>query len=231
MPGPAFAEGDAVSLHPVEDEDHEFIQYGRNHPGVRRPLTDTDIRTLDDVADLLADADYHFLVCADERSEPAEKTSSEGRSPSNRSSGRSPREDGEQRPASGTDSGDAAAAAADDEGPVPVGVVAFGWVSSPGERGSLMYWIAPEHQGNGYVTEASELFLDYVFRECGFHKVSARVLVSNEASAGALEKLGFQREGRRRESAVVDGEYEDMYTYGLLAREWLEDDDTGDAGD
>jgi len=204
MPGPAFAEGDAVSLHPVEDEDHEFIQYGRNHPEVRRPLTDTDIRTLGDVEDLLADADYHFLVCADGRSEPAERAGSD------------------------TDSG---GSGDDEEGLVPVGVVAFGWVGSPGERGSLMYWIAPEHQGNGYVTEATELFLDYVFRECGFHKVSARVLVSNEASAGALEKLGFQREGRRRESAVVDGEYEDMYTFGLLAREWLENDDDVDAAD
>lgn len=177
MPGPAFAEGDSVSLHPIEDEDHEFIQYGRNHPDVRVPLTDTSIKSVDDVGEMLEDEDYHFLICT------------EG-------------EDGESE---------------------PVGVVAFGWVSSPGERGSLMYWIAPEHRGNGYVTEASELFLDYVFRECGFHKVSARVLVSNDASAATLETLGFEQEGRRREAAVVDGEYEDMFTYGLLDREWLDD--------
>jgi RimJ/RimL family protein N-acetyltransferase len=176
MPGPAFAEGDSVSLHPIEDEDHEFIQRYRNHPDVRVPLTDTRIRTLGDVAESVEDDDYRFLICVE-----------------------------------GGDGDDL----------TPVGEVAFAYVHREGERGALMYWVAPEHRGNGYVSEATELFLDYAFRECGFHKVTARVLASNDASAGALEKLGFQQEGRRRENAVVDGEREDMFTYGLLAREWL----------
>jgi RimJ/RimL family protein N-acetyltransferase len=63
MPGPAFAEGDAVSLHPIEEEDHEFVQYGRNHPDVRRSLGTTDVETTGDVADLVADEDDRFLVC------------------------------------------------------------------------------------------------------------------------------------------------------------------------
>jgi RimJ/RimL family protein N-acetyltransferase len=149
----------------------------------------------------------------DEHSESTDQASSEGRSPSDHSSGRSPREDGGA--ASSVD-------AEHSDDPTPVGEVAFAWVHQEGERGALMYWVAPEHQGNSYVTEASELFLDYAFRECGFHKVSARVLVSNEPSAHTLEKLGFEQEGRRREAAVVDGEYEDMFTYGLLDREWLD---------
>ncbi|MDH5018835.1 GNAT family N-acetyltransferase [Halobacterium rubrum] len=196
MPGPAFAEGDAVSLHPIEDEDHEFIQRYRNHPDVRVPLTDTRIRTLGDVAESVEEDDYRFLICVDERSESTENAS------------------GDAGPASSVDDEDG-------DDPTPVGEVAFAYVHQEGERGALMYWVAPEHRGNGYVTEATELFLDYAFRECGFHKVTARVLASNEASAGALEKLGFQQEGRRRENAVVDGEREDMFTYGLLAREWL----------
>jgi RimJ/RimL family protein N-acetyltransferase len=188
MPGPAFTRGDTVSLHPIEDDDHEFVQRGRNHPDVRVPLTDTRIRTLEDVAESVGEADYRFLICVDERSESA---------------------------------GDASHVDGDDSDPTPVGEVAFAYVARERERGALMYWIHPDHQGNGYVTEASELFLDYAFRECGFHKVTARVLVSNEASARTLEKLGFQREGTRRESTVVDGEYQDMYTYGLLDHEWL----------
>ncbi|MFB6072907.1 MAG: GNAT family N-acetyltransferase [Halobacterium sp.] len=183
MPGAAFELGDSVALHPIEDEDHEFVQYGRNHPDVRVPLTDTTIRSVDDVAAMLEDDDYHFLICVDD----PETTTGYG----------------------------------PEDGPEPVGVVAFAYVSSPGERGSLMYWVAPEHQGNGYVTEAAELFLAYAFRECGFHKVSARVTESNEASVAVLENLGFVREGTRRQSSLVDGEYEDMYNYGLLAEEWL----------
>ena len=179
MPGPAFTEGDSVSLHPIEDEDHEFIQRGRNHPEVRVPLTDTDVHTLEDVSELLADADKHFLACA--------------------------RPDGE------------------DADPTRVGVVAFTWTSEPPKSGDIMYWVAPEHQGNGYVTEATGLFLDYVFRECGFHKATARALETNEASIAVLESLGFQREGTLRDEHLVDDALVDAHAFGLLADEWLSD--------
>ncbi|WP_135820972.1 GNAT family N-acetyltransferase [Halostella litorea] len=171
MPGPAFATGDTVSLHPVEEEDYEFVQRGRNDPSTRVPLTDTTIRTRDDVAEMFEDREYHFLACVD---------------------------------------GD------------PVGVVAFAYVQEDSGFGSLMYWVAPEHRGEGYVTEATSLFLDYAFGECGFHRVGARVLVTNEASTAALESLGFEREGRLRDTCRLDGEWVDSYQYSLLAPEWLE---------
>jgi RimJ/RimL family protein N-acetyltransferase len=176
MPGPAFTSGDSVSLHPIEPDDHEFIQRARNHPDVRVPLTDTTIRTEADVEEMLEDEEYHFLICSESA----------------------------------------------DGDPKPVGVVAFAWVSSPGERGSLMYWVAPEHQGKGYVTEGTTLFLDYVFRECGFHKATARVNATNDASATVLQNLGFEEEGRHREQSFVDGERVDMLSFGLLADEWLD---------
>src|SRR6056297_1543713 len=136
MPGPAFAEGDSVSLHPVEDDDHDFLQYGHNHPDLRRPLGSATIRSSDDVAGMVEDDEYRFVVCVD-----------------------------------------------DDGDPEPVGVVGLPWVFDDQPSGFLMYWIAPDHQGNGYVTEATGLLLDYLFGECGFHKVSAFVLEWNDASA------------------------------------------------
>ncbi|MFC3477717.1 GNAT family N-acetyltransferase [Halobacterium litoreum] len=193
MPGPAFARGDRVSLHPVEEEDYEFVQYGRNHPDVRVPLTDTTIRSSDDVAEMFEDADYHFLICV---GDGGESTNDE--------------------------SGETASAAEDTDDLEAVGVVAFPWVRDGVQVGSLMYWVAPDHQGNGYVTEATELFLDYAFGECGFHKVNARVNADNGASASVLENLGFEREGTRRAESVVDGEWVDMHMYGLLADEWLD---------
>jgi RimJ/RimL family protein N-acetyltransferase len=270
MPGPAFTSGDSVSLHPIEPEDYEFIQRGRNHPDVRVPLTDTTVRAEADVEEMLEDEEYHFLICVDERSESTEEASGD-EGPASRADERSESAgdaSGDERPASRADersesAGDAsgderpasradersesAGDASGDEGPAsradersestgdasgeaassadgdlePVGVVAFAWVSSPGERGSLMYWVAPEHQGKGYVTEGTKLFLDYVFRECGFHKVTARVNATNDASATVLQNLGFEQEGRHREQSFVDGERVDMLSFGLLADEWL----------
>jgi RimJ/RimL family protein N-acetyltransferase len=175
MPGPAFTEGDRVSLHPIEEEDYEFVQRARNHPSTRIPLSDTTIRRREDVAELYEDTEYRFLICA--------------------------RSDG-------------------DSDPEPVGGVAFVYVRG-GETGSLMYWIAPGHRREGYVSEAIELFLDYAFRECGFHKVFARVLATNEASVATLESLGFEREGVLREERFSEGEWTDAYQYAVLADEWL----------
>lgn len=39
MPGPAFLRGDEASLHPVEEEDLDFLRHHRNDPDVRTGLT------------------------------------------------------------------------------------------------------------------------------------------------------------------------------------------------
>lgn len=179
MPGPAFAEGETVSLHPIEDDDHEFLQYGRNHPDVRRSLGSTAIETTDDVAELLTDDQYRFLVCL----------------------------------------------SGDDGDPDPVGVVGFPWVFDDRQGAFLMYWIAPGHRRKGYASEATTLLLDYAYRERGFHRVSAFVLATNDASVGVLETLGFAREGTIRKAVFVDGGWVDEYRYGLLADEWLDTSD------
>jgi RimJ/RimL family protein N-acetyltransferase len=45
-------------------------------------------------------------------------------------------------------------------------------------------------------------------------------LEGNDASAGLLESLGFEREGVHRDEVYAGGEYMDLYTYGLLAEEY-----------
>jgi RimJ/RimL family protein N-acetyltransferase len=83
-------------------------------------------------------------------------------------------------------------------------------------------WLAPEFHGEGYGTEASRLLTDYAFRELRMHRVTARVLATNPASARIWEKLGFEEEGVHRDEAFTDGEHVDMRYFGVLADEWLE---------
>ncbi|MFC7140898.1 GNAT family N-acetyltransferase [Halosimplex aquaticum] len=89
-------------------------------------------------------------------------------------------------------------------------------------RGSVEigYWIAPDHQGNGYATAAAELLVEYCFAERRLRKVDARVLAFNDGSRRVLEKVGFEPEGRRRDEYYVDGEYVDAELYGLVADDW-----------
>ena len=204
MPGPVFTEGETVTLRTIEEADLDFLQRGRNHPEIRRPLTDADPRNGEQIREYFEnsvsnDDGFGFLICVADRREATEAVSGEA--------------------ANSTDGAEADDAADD---PTPVGAVHVPWIRSREGVGMLMYWVLPEHQGNGYVTEATELALDYAFEERRLAKVFAHVLVPNEGSWHVLEKLGFQREGRQRKESFVDGERVDTYRYGLLAEEWLD---------
>jgi RimJ/RimL family protein N-acetyltransferase len=85
----------------------------------------------------------------------------------------------------------------------------------------LGFTIAPEHQGQGYATEAAGLLLDYLFGARGKHRVHASCDARNAASAAVLERLGMRREGHLRQSTWAKGEWTDDLLYGLLREEWL----------
>ena len=91
-------------------------------------------------------------------------------------------------------------------------------------RPELAYWLLPEHHGEGYMTEAVSLVIDYFFETFEKRGLAARAFSSNDASRGLLERLGFTEEGRLREHRFVGGEYVDTIFYGLLREEWVEED-------
>ncbi|QCC52996.1 GNAT family N-acetyltransferase [Halapricum salinum] len=120
---------------------------------------------------------------------------------------------------------DAAMRTGDTEELTRVGEVAIPWVNQPHGVGMLMYWATPEHQGQGYIPEATGLLLDHAFGERRLHKVWAMVVEPNEPSQNVLETLGFEQEGRYRKETFYEGEYVDSYRYAILAEEWLEQHD------
>lgn len=88
---------------------------------------------------------------------------------------------------------------------------------------NLGYWIHPDHQGEGYATEAARLLVDYGFRERRLHRVSATIDAPNEASIRVAEKLGFVHEGTKRDDGFVGGEHVDKEVYAVLEDEWESD--------
>ncbi|MFB6216284.1 MAG: GNAT family N-acetyltransferase [Candidatus Aenigmatarchaeota archaeon] len=86
--------------------------------------------------------------------------------------------------------------------------------------GELGIWLKKEAQDNGYGTEAAERLAEYAFNELNFHKVTARAFGKNKASRKVWEKLGFEEEGKMREEVYRNGEYEDVFYYGLLKEEF-----------
>lgn len=180
MPGPVFLEGETVTLHPIEDDDLEFIQRCMNDPEIWRPALDINPMNRDQGAEFFEnvisnEGDVHCLVC---------------------------------------------------DGDEPVGFVSLAESqygpdeTSRARSAELAYWIAPEHQGKGYGSDAAERMIQYAFEDRNLRRIDARLGSFNEASQGLLQSLGFKREGTLREASWFRGDYYDTLVYGLLRKDW-----------
>jgi len=109
-----------------------------------------------------------------------------------------------------------------DDDPEPVGSVVLFDEDERAGTATIAYWVVPEHQGEGYCTEATALLCEYAFGERRLNKLRADVLATNDASRGVLENLGFVEEGLLREEKYVYGKYVDVHRFGLLADDWRE---------
>jgi RimJ/RimL family protein N-acetyltransferase len=93
-------------------------------------------------------------------------------------------------------------------------------VDKASRRGELGYALAHGAWGKGYVTEALQPVVDWVFRELELNRIEAVIDPRNAASGRVLERLGFTHEGTQRERYIVRGETKDAGVYGLLRRDW-----------
>lgn len=72
-------------------------------------------------------------------------------------------------------------------------------------------------RGKGIGTEAARLFLYFGFHTLGLHRISLRVLASNQLACKSYEKVGFQYEGRFRDMVCLEGEYRDVIFMAILS--------------
>ncbi|CAM2799347.1 GNAT family N-acetyltransferase [Paenibacillus taichungensis] len=79
-----------------------------------------------------------------------------------------------------------------------------------------------EHQGKGYGSEALLLMLDYGFGICNLHRIELEVYAFNQRAIRTYEKLGFQREGVRREALYYNHQYHDAIQMSMLENEFRE---------
>lgn len=101
-----------------------------------------------------------------------------------------------------------------------IGIVGLHEVDAKDKSAKLGYWLAKEHWGKGLATEAVGLLLEFAFQEAGFHRVEGSAFAENKASQRVQEKLGFKREGVRREAVYKDGGWHDAFAYGILKNEY-----------
>ncbi len=86
--------------------------------------------------------------------------------------------------------------------------------------GELWFVLSPEHQGNGYVTEAARALITYAFTELHLHRIHGDCDPRNPSSARVMERLGMRREAHLVQNIFLKGEWCDSVIYAVLASEW-----------
>jgi RimJ/RimL family protein N-acetyltransferase len=98
-----------------------------------------------------------------------------------------------------------------------IGVIRLHSVNPVDLRANIAIGILDEAAlGKGLGTEAMQLLAEHAFDTMGLHRLSCRVLAFNAGAIRSYEKVGFQQEGRERESARIGSDWHDDIIMGLL---------------
>ncbi|WP_380173420.1 spermidine N1-acetyltransferase [Kineococcus sp. DHX-1] len=105
---------------------------------------------------------------------------------------------------------------------VQVGIVELVEIEPVHLTAEFQIIVAPDHQGKGYASTATDLALRYAFATLNLHKVYLIVDVENAGAIHVYEKNGFAVEGTLREEFFAAGRYRNAFRMGILQRDYLE---------
>ncbi len=88
------------------------------------------------------------------------------------------------------------------------------------DRAELAYWLAPEFQRKGIMTEAGIAAIRFSFEKLGLNKLVVSHHVGNVASEKLIKKLGFRWMCRENRSFCKWGNWIDCEHYEMLSSEW-----------
>ncbi|MEO1704620.1 MAG: GNAT family N-acetyltransferase [Pseudomonadota bacterium] len=105
-----------------------------------------------------------------------------------------------------------------EEGGRCIGSIRIHLINWADKRAHLSLGILDETKlGQGLGTEAMETVVAFAFGPLGLHRLTVRSLDFNERAISAYEKVGFVREGRERQSALIGAAWHDDIMLGLIA--------------
>jgi RimJ/RimL family protein N-acetyltransferase len=90
-----------------------------------------------------------------------------------------------------------------------------------GAQAEIGWCLSPDHQGKGYVSEATAELVRVCFEDLGVRRLVANAFADNGPSLRIMERLGMVCESRtRRDSLHRDHGWVDGVTYALLVDDW-----------
>ena len=86
-------------------------------------------------------------------------------------------------------------------------------------RSEIGYWLCHELRNKGIMSRVVGAFTRHIFDTREILRLDAHVFTDNPASARALEKAGYRREGELGMAYFKNGDYKDAWLYAMLARD------------
>ena len=81
-------------------------------------------------------------------------------------------------------------------------------------------WLEPGAEGQGLVTRAARVIIDWAVRERGIDRVEWITKAGNDRSIAVAKRLGMSRDGGPRGAAATPEGRADMEVWSVLAPEW-----------
>lgn len=102
----------------------------------------------------------------------------------------------------------------------PVGITGLSEFSYRDRRAMVGSWLGRDSWGAGVNLESKAAMAYLAFELLGLHRLGAYANTENGRSQGALEKVGFQREGVLRGWHRHGDRHLDVAVYGMLEADW-----------
>lgn len=90
-----------------------------------------------------------------------------------------------------------------------------------GRIGHMGWFILPEYQNKGYITEAAKRALEYAFNEDDCIRITTGCYKENIPTQKVMEKVGFIFEAERIKAQYHDGEMKDRLEYAINKDEFF----------
>ncbi len=82
------------------------------------------------------------------------------------------------------------------------------------------YSLRETEQSKGYMTEALQAAVDYLFQELNMHRIMANYIPTNQRSSNLLQRLGFVVEGYAKDYLLINGQWQDHILTSLINPMW-----------
>jgi len=101
-----------------------------------------------------------------------------------------------------------------------IGIVSLIDMDYKNKQAGLLSWLGNKYWRKGFSFEAKRIVLNYAFNKLKLHRLHAEVDERNTASMKLLEKVGFKKEGIKRDAIFKNGKYYDETIFGLLKKDF-----------